>query len=474
MVIEAAKLAASPQRTIDGFSIRDAIFHSPLLIPDDPKGVEIIVGLQQDTSIKETNSSWFGFRIHGAERKTPEEHCRGSIQVIYASNDAEFHNDLTKHEWLESRKKTYEAVDKACTISIDTAQFYHRLAQYGYEYGPAFNQIKTLRRSDINKGQVLCEIPIFHRDDCEATRVTIHPTVLHGILQATTAIYTTMATREMPAALPTRIDELWISSASCSDSAMECIKVSAVSNTLAAGEKAYSIIAVDNKRQRVFISIDGFQVTAADAQEDHELEILSSGGSLCHHLDWRPDVDLLTIDDLKRISNGQQTPEERVQFYRDLDLLLTIYILKALEHLRDVDCADFGAYMKRYMAWMSDQKRRLEAGECRFTTSECQNAIATEGFVDGLHHKLESASKEGLFFSSVCRGLVKLLKREINPEDHLGGPLVAEYCREMVRISICAATCRLFSYPVNPRLCAIPGMNASENTWTFWATKIHS
>lgn len=174
------------------------------------------------------------------------------------------------------------------------------------------------------------------------------------------------------------------------------------------------------------------------------------------------------------ICNGHHLQGEPVQFYRDLDLLLTIYILKTLEYLQTVDYTTLDAHLKCYIDWMAEQRERLETGESRFTIRECQDAMANDDFVNGLHTQLESANKEGLFFSTVCRGLIKVLTQKINAEDHLRGRLVIEYCQEMVSSPIRSVLYWLFSRAMHPRLRAHSWLNALESTWTFWAIRTPS
>ncbi|RMJ25780.1 polyketide synthase [Aspergillus sp. HF37] len=432
MAIEAVKQVAPVQRNVAGFSIRDVMFHSPLHIPAGPEGIEIIVALQQDTRMREADSPLFEFRISEGERIVSAANCTGSIQVIYESDRIDLNEGQVEHEWWDSRSKISAGEIRACTVSVDPAQFYHRLAQYGYGYGPAFHQIRALWYDGINNTQVLSEINTLHGNDLDMAQLTIHPTTLDGILQTMTAIYTNMATERNPAALPTHVDKLLVSNTGLNGSEMECVKAHAVSKQHTTGKMTYSMTVLDSKQERVLMTVDGLKTTAADAPKNHGLETLSGEGSLCHHLDWKPDVDLLSIEDLQYICNGHQLQGEPVQFCRDLDLLLTIYILKSLEYMQTVDCTTLDAHLKCYIDWMAEQRERLETGESRFTISECQNAMANDDFVNRLHSQLECANKEGLFFSTVCRSLIKVLTQKINAEDHLRGHLVTEYCQEMV------------------------------------------
>lgn len=142
--IEAVKQVALVLRNVAGFIIRDVMFHSPLCIPAGPEGIEIIVSLQQDTRTRDAHSPLFEFRIGEGERVVSAANCTGSIQVIYELDRTGINGGQAEHEWFESRRKTSEVATRTCTVSVDPAQFYYCLAQYGYEYGPAFNRIKAL------------------------------------------------------------------------------------------------------------------------------------------------------------------------------------------------------------------------------------------------------------------------------------------------------------------------------------------
>lgn len=472
--IEAVKQVAPVQRNVAGFIITDVMFHPPLCIPAVPEGIEITVSLQQVTRTRDADSPLFEFRI-GGERVVSPANCTGSIQVIYEPDRTDINGGQAEHEWFDSRRKTSEVATRTCTVSVDPAEFYYRLAQYGYEYGPTFNRIKALWCDGINNTQVLSEIHTFsENDDLGLAQLTIHPTTLDSILQTMNATYTNMANERKPPAIPTHVDKLWVSNTGLKGSEMECVKTHAVSQQNPTGRMTYSLTVLDSKQERVLMTVDGLKTIAAGAPKSHGLGTLSSEGILCHHLDWKPDVDLLSIGDLQYICNGHHLQGEPVQFYRDLDLLLTIYILKTLEYLQTVDCTTLDAHLKCYIDWMAEQRERLETGESRFTIRECQDAMANDDFVNGLHTQLESANKEGLFFSTVCRGLIKVLTQKINAEDHLRGRLVIEYCQEMVSSPIRSVLYWLFSRAMHPRLRAHFWLNALESTWTFWAIRTPS
>lgn len=428
MAIEATKHAASPEDEMTGFSIRDAVFYSALRIPPGSEGVEVDITLQQRTDTKKVNTLWFDFRIRSYEGESPVERCTGSVEAIFNLDKI----GLENCQGVESRRDTYTRAAQYCIFGIDRAQFYYRLAEYGYNYGPVFQPISSLKYDGTDDMEIISEVLVLQGHGSDVAQLTIHPTTLDGVLQMMTAIYTDIGTEAKPPALPSRIDRLWLSSTGFNDPGSGCVKVHAASEASPNGEVAYTMVVLDSNQEKTVMTIDGLQATATESAVQH-VQDTPAKESLCHHLVWKPDVDLLSSTDLRRGWNDQEVHHEGpAQLDRDLDFLLTIYVLKGLDYMQYIDRACIKQNLGHYVDWIIGQKGRLEAGKSRCTLNECRDAMADDNVIDELHRRVECASKGGLFFSSICRSLIGVLEEEITPRGLLEGRLVTDYCREMV------------------------------------------
>jgi hypothetical protein len=88
MAIEAAKEMAG-DRPVTGYEIRNANFHTQLVIPTDVKSKEVQISLRPSTGIQDENA-WFEFSVFVNKADDEwEETCRGSISVEFASTAKE-------------------------------------------------------------------------------------------------------------------------------------------------------------------------------------------------------------------------------------------------------------------------------------------------------------------------------------------------------------------------------------------------
>ena len=85
---------------------------------------------------------------------------------------------------------------------------------------------------------------------------------------------------------------------------------------------------------------------------------------------------------------------------------------------------------------MVEQKRRLKAGDFGFTIKDCRRILTESRLIEELHNTVESKNREGFFVSTVCRGVLKVLKQEMPPEDLFRSRLIADYYFEVVRICV--------------------------------------
>jgi hypothetical protein len=91
MAIEAAKQLADVGRIIIGFNIKDITFHSALIIPVRPEGIETQFYMRPAEVSNEKDASWFDFRLCTCDDNKWSKNCKGSIQVVYEHIETEIH-----------------------------------------------------------------------------------------------------------------------------------------------------------------------------------------------------------------------------------------------------------------------------------------------------------------------------------------------------------------------------------------------
>jgi len=228
--------------------------------------------------------------------------------------------------------------------------------------------------------------------------------------------------------------------------------------------------AVDREMTRALLTISGLRVTALASSEVSENGQLQTE-NLCHHIEWKPDLDLLNNEEIRAFcASGQSNGEEPVQYFTELDFLVTAYVDKVLKLIPDLK-TDHPPHMARYVDWMVDQQRALESGQSPFSSEAWRNRMKDDRFIDDVHEKLESTNKRGLLVSTVCRYLLMFLKGEIDPlvclfERNLLDESYYEMASQNATITaISDHDCRFTLSHV---------FVSSLVIWMLWHTKIHT
>ncbi|KAF7128246.1 hypothetical protein CNMCM5793_002788 [Aspergillus hiratsukae] len=418
MAVEAIKQLVEPDKLIVGFNIKDAVFPSALHILTHADGIETNIHMKRTREGKSDSSGWYEFRICSYDNNTWVENCTGTIQAAFGAGETGLNtNGRVEREWQEGLVQSYQNAAYTCAESIDASKFYEDIFASGYHYGPAFKAITALRCDGRSNGQFVSDVRTYRWADDESSAVaqphTIHPTTLDAVIHMMAGIVT-YGGRKKSVAVPTRIDQAWISNGGLSHPTADSIKVHASSHRSPVGDARYSMTAVNCEMTRALLTISGLRVTALASSEVSENGQLQTE-NLCHHIEWKPDLDLLDNDEVRAFSaSGQSNGEQPVQYFTELDFLVTTYVDKVLKSVPDFK-TDHPPHMARYLEWLVDQQMALESGQSPFSSEEWRKRMKDESFVDAVHAKLKSTNKRGLLVSTVCRNLLKFLKGEIDP-----------------------------------------------------------
>ncbi|RHZ54154.1 type I polyketide synthase [Aspergillus thermomutatus] len=418
MAVEAIKQLVEPDKVIAGFNIKDAVFASALHIPIHADGIETNIHMKRIREGKSDSTGWYEFRICSYDNNTWIENSTGSIQAVFEAGEMGLNtNGRVEREWQEGLVQAYQNAAYTCTASVDASEFYKDIFACGYHYGPAFKAITALRCDGRSNGQFVSDVRTYGWVDDESSAVaqphTIHPTTLDAVIHMMAGIVT-YGGQKKSVAVPTRIDQVWISNAGgLSHPTADCIKVHASSHRSAVGDARYSMTAVDREITHALLTISGLRVTAlassAGLSDNDQLQT----ENLCHHVEWKPDLDLLGNEEIRAFcASGESNSEEQAEYFTELDFLVTTYVDRVLKSIPDVK-TDPPPHMASSETW--------------------RNHMKDESFVDNVHGKLESTNKRGLLVSTVCRNLLMFLKGEIDPIVCLfEGNLLDESYYEMV------------------------------------------
>ncbi len=153
-VLEMANSAARQARG-SGLALSDLTVTSPLVLPNEPHTVQMIVDGDK-------------FRVVSLKGEEWTLHASGSIAMA------------------EAQPRTRPASElRIGDCGSKAEEFYSRLAQGGCQFGPAFRTIAELVTSDRESFAHVC---LQEREVRDAAKYTIHPALLDGCLQSAVAI----------------------------------------------------------------------------------------------------------------------------------------------------------------------------------------------------------------------------------------------------------------------------------------------
>ncbi|RAK95751.1 type I polyketide synthase [Aspergillus ibericus CBS 121593] len=436
MAIEAVKQLADPDRLIVGFNVRDAVFLSALQIPTHAEGIEVNVHLKRIKDGKADATGWYEYRIYTYDNESWVENSSGSIQALYEAKDGGLDaNFREENAWESYLLEKYSDAAQACTSSVNAEEFYKLLRLSGYQYGPEFAAMQRIGYGD--RKNIISDIRTFQPTVASGPGTypahTIHPTTLDAIIQMAAGLETDLGRRVTNVAVPTRIDRLWLSNTGgLSYPSANIVKAYAVCSQSAVGYTHYSMTAVDTAASKALLTLEGLKVTAIAGAEKTVITDQFKTDNLCHYIERKPDLDLLTSDEAWNLYGVYESEiTEPVRNFTELDFLATIYISRYAASVREEDRQRLPLHSNKYVDWALDYKRELDLGLSRFSTKEWKDRMNDDDYIRMLQERVETGSKRGLLVSIVCRDLAGFIS---DPLAHLfSNNLLADVYYEMLR-----------------------------------------
>ncbi|XDG05889.1 hypothetical protein ABKA04_005504 [Annulohypoxylon sp. FPYF3050] len=312
MAIEAAHQLADPEKTVSAFVVKNVTLHSALNIPSNAPsvGVEVNLFMRPRRDQDGKNAGWFDFRLctHDDSTRTWFENCHGSIQVVYELGQDDVSRvtgiDKGREEqlWRASLCREYSDMAAACSTTLEISEFYARLAEWGFDYGPAFRDM-TAVASDGHGGAVI-EVKTFEPPAGAAhTEHIVHPASLDCIFQLIIVSMTNAGTAKLATGIPTHFDRIWLSATGLSYPHARSLKAYGRAKRLGLRQTETSIGVVDESGTRALLKIDGFVATdISGSKDDAEEQKGSSTTPLCHTIEWKPDIDTLSDTQTRHLS----------------------------------------------------------------------------------------------------------------------------------------------------------------------------
>jgi hypothetical protein len=256
MAIEATSHAADRTKEVAAYRIQQADFISPIHVSTGEDGVESQFELSPWYNNKGSSAS-AEFSLCTLEQDDWVENCRGTIQIDY--KDCGSTQDLPASEILGVQHPT------RC---LNENKVYKSFDSMGLTFGPTFRSLSNVVvSSDLRARSVIKAFDPEANNSGYNQNHVIHPITLDGIFQTILVALTQSTKKKFPTAVPTKIDNLWISGEGAACRTVSDLHFSATIEEQSIRKTASSAQAHDGEGN-IRVSIARLQTTFVDSVSD--------------------------------------------------------------------------------------------------------------------------------------------------------------------------------------------------------------
>ena len=411
MAIEAASQRASARNiNVAQYKLREVTFGQALVIPEQSGEVETIVQLRQySEGTRFLSDTWDEFCVLSVtEENRWTEHCRGLI----SGEKAPGRDDITQIGLQTAGHiQRISHMEALCQTPVDTTEFYQQLDSIGLHYGPTFTNMKSAKSApSMCIGKI--EIP-----DTAATMpmgfeypFVIHPatadSIFHGLFAA---LSSTLCPLKDPL-LPVFVEEVSVSSQISRDPGHALTVYSSAKRKDSRQITASMVVSDEaSTNSEPVIMIDGLTCTAL--ANDSQVQASSRSRQLAYYLDWRPDVDSMSSDDVVVLCNEIRPPPSEQEAVRSLERAGFYFMENTLKSLDPDKIQNMLPYHKLQWACFESFVSSVRDGRLGFSTAAW---VAADEAEREEHIKEASTSgAEGALLCQVGRNLPNIVSREV-------------------------------------------------------------
>ena len=355
MAIEAARQLAFSSRRIRQYHLRDVTYGKAVVVPRSGR-VEVQITLRPTDDGGRNFLKWSEFRIYAFEGQDATEAGRGQVALEYEYDNLANEWDKSQEQADQLARSHYAQLAAVCKADVPSQQLNEALIASGMSFGPSFRFLQRIRYGA--PGSAIARIHALSWSSSISATLQpdiIHPGALDALLQVPSVILTKGGCSTMPTMVPTRIARLRISS-----ELYECRKpgITASADLESRGGRSaqFSIQAFGNDtlRELFYCSLEAKAVLDINASYNLDLHPLTR---LCYHVDWRPDIALMTNEAIQEytFTSSNVFLDVDKMMIPEKDLLCRL-VLGSITKTIDEQAVRRGKpHFERYMEWIHHQ-----------------------------------------------------------------------------------------------------------------------
>lgn len=433
MAIEAARQVASRPQSITGYRLQDVFFKKALISLSSSDDFELQLYLRAMQS-NDDGSTVKEFRIFTCDNGKWSEHCSGTIAVEYQQEHDEIDcgREATRDFQLCNEKFAVGA--KNCKTAVEPHTLYERLGYIGLSYGPKFQVLSDVRYHDSGAvGIVHLRKWTIDLDEKKYQEHVVHPTALDGVLQLCFPAVARPSDQRSVTMVPERLRNLWLSSHGLSGLGKDCVKAYANTDHRGIRTASCSVLALDKGSGDPRVKINGLEFIAVEG--NHGTSSLNSRSQiqpLCG-VEWRPDLSLLSHEEVKRYCKATITHAPPDKLIEDVEFMVFSFLSSTLEEIASKNVIVSKPHLIRYLEWMKRQEGRYEKGELIHWRPDWPSLRHDKSHNEEVIKRIESSPGSRLF-TETGKNLLGILEGKIDALDVLfSGDLAANSYSEATK-----------------------------------------
>ncbi|KAJ5503012.1 Acyl transferase/acyl hydrolase/lysophospholipase [Penicillium fimorum] len=424
MAIEASRQLAGEAK-ITGFQLRKVNIRRALIVPDTKEGIEVSLAMATVEDSSASSRTWRRFQITSYNVSSDEwtEHCTGHITVDHEAASDPVDNGREAEEESRAREFEISRANEICTKSMAFKSTYNNLQTSGLNFGPLFRNLAEVRASGYGIGKVVGSVTVPDIAQSMPKQYLhshlIHPATMDSMIHLMIAAvldYTSKSTLDQ-IRLPTFIRDVWVS-ADLNSAPTHKFTGHATVSMVGSDKFEGQIQMLDQETNTHRIRMDGIELTPLESGLAE-----SSERKLCSAIEYKPDIYFLDSKSACALTSLDAIDDtEALYWVKRLQLATMLFVMDALDEVKDIDATKLDLHMQRFFDWMEHMKGMLERNEIiHLPYSEFQEVSEDEAFKEAIGKEIEAHSAEGAITARMGRNIAQVVRQETDPLDLMFG-----------------------------------------------------
>lgn len=378
------------------------------------------------------------------------EVCRGRIRTYYDSEEEEASGGL-KEDAMTDRLQRWDQnqfADKfsktQSSQSFNTEVFYNLVStEHNALYGPAFQTLDNI--SMLDTGEVMADISTrkwadVYRNKDVSTHI-LHPATMDGVFQL--VFPALLGSRRT--VVPTRVRRMWVNARGLLSKEQEqtgVLRAQGVSRQRGPRGTEVNVRVTSPGSNKPLMDVEGYESTVIGSNNDTVRSEIEPR-RLCATMQWRPDVDMLKGEGLKKaiiVHNGSRLEVTRVALYNELHLSLRHFLSgarKRLSHINLDEDYNTTRRARHIIRWIDHHFHNSVVGD---KSDECAEIPPTRRertppYSQGLSDGLLDSDAETRVLLRLAQNISDIALGQVEAHCLLSETDLLEYRREVVRSS---------------------------------------